>query len=103
MAKFIDFRLTWNVKDEIQARETSKGLPISSDEDQTGVNPDCDIRDLVDYESTDNIVQFCNTQDVPSVLEPLVDLGRSVSANLDSVFELMCKSRHSSIEVRAIT
>jgi glutamate synthase (ferredoxin) len=50
--------------------------------------------DLVDMENTDNIVQMCNTQDIPNVLEPVVDLGRSDSANLDSVFELMCKSRH---------
>uniref|UniRef100_A0A7S2WL87 glutamate synthase (ferredoxin) n=1 Tax=Eucampia antarctica TaxID=49252 RepID=A0A7S2WL87_9STRA len=79
----------------IRARETAKGLPITSDDDEDDDNaPNCDIRDLVDYESTDNIVQFCNTQDVPSVLEPLVDLGRSDSANLDSVMELMCRSRH---------
>lgn len=77
----------------IRARETAKGLPIS-DGDESQTNPNCDIRDLVNYESTDNIVQFCNTQDVPSVLEPLVDLGRSDSANLDSVMDLMCKSRH---------
>ena len=37
---------------------------------------------------------MCNTQDVPNLLEPLVDLGRSDSANLDAVFELMTKSRH---------
>jgi glutamate synthase (ferredoxin) len=37
---------------------------------------------------------MCNTQDIPSVLEPVVDLARSDSANLDGVFELMCKSRH---------
>lgn len=68
----------------IKAREAAKGIP----------DTECDIQDLVDYESTDNIVQFCNTQDVPSVLEPLVDEGRSDSANLDSVFDLMCRSRH---------
>lgn len=67
----------------IKAREASKGLDAP-----------CDISDLVDYESTDNIVQFCNTQDAPSVLEPLVDAGRSDSANLDGVFDLMCRSRH---------
>jgi glutamate synthase (ferredoxin) len=50
--------------------------------------------DLVDFDNTENIVTMCNTQDIPSVLEPVVDLGRSDSANLDSVFELMCKSRH---------
>ena len=53
-----------------------------------------DIGDLVDAASTENIVQLCNTQDIPSVLEPVVDLSRSDSANLDNVFELMCKSRH---------
>lgn len=53
-----------------------------------------DVKDLVDYTSTENIVQMCNTQDIPSVLEPVVDLDRSDSANLDSVFELMCRSRH---------
>jgi len=68
----------------IKAREAAKGIP----------DAECDIQDLVDYESTDNIVQFCNTQDVPSVLEPLVDEGRSDSANLDSVFDLMTRSRH---------
>jgi len=67
----------------IRAREKSKGLPASSQ-----------LEDLVSYESTDNIVQLCNTQDVPDVLEPLVDPGRSDSANLDGVFELMCRSRH---------
>ena len=50
--------------------------------------------DLVDAEKTDNIVMACNTQDIPSVLEPVVDLSRSDSANLDSVFELMTQSRH---------
>jgi len=50
--------------------------------------------DLVDYDSTENIVTMCNTQDIPSVLEPVVSLDRSDSANLDSVFELMCQSRH---------
>ena len=53
-----------------------------------------DTEDLVDYDATDNIVQLCNTQDIPDVLEPVVDLGRSDSANLDSVFELMTMSRH---------
>lgn len=89
----------------IKAREASKGLPVRTefdiDEDSyEGPNGDRsskfkgDIRDLVDYDATENIVTMCNTQDVPSVLEPLVDTGRSDSANLDSVFELMCQSRH---------
>lgn len=50
--------------------------------------------DFVDVESTENIVTMCDTQDIPSILEPVVDLARSDSANLDSVFELMCQSRH---------
>lgn len=66
----------------IKARESAKN------------NEACALDDLVDYESSDNIVMTCNTQDFPSILEPLVDLGRSDSANLDSVFDLMCKSRH---------
>lgn len=90
----------------IKAREAAKGIPISSefdlDEDSSsgasinGANGDIkgDVRDLVDYDATDNIVMMCNTQDIPSVLEPLIDLGRSDSANLDAVFELMCHSRH---------
>ena len=53
-----------------------------------------EVGDLVDADSTENIVTLCNTQDIPSVLEPVVDLDRSDSANMDSVFELMCKSRH---------
>jgi glutamate synthase (ferredoxin) len=67
----------------IKAREASKGIPDDAASD-----------DLVDYDSTENIVTMCNTQDIPSVLEPVVDLSRSDSANLDSVFELMCQSRH---------
>jgi glutamate synthase (ferredoxin) len=55
---------------------------------------DGEVTDLVDFDSTENIVTMCNTQDVPNLLEPVVDLGRSDSANLDSVFELMCQSRH---------
>jgi glutamate synthase (ferredoxin) len=80
----------------IKAREAAKGLPISSGDEVNGANGDTqgDVRDLVDYDATDNIVMMCNTQDIPSVLEPLIDLGRSDSANLDSVFELMCHSRH---------
>ena len=66
----------------IKAREAQKGVEL------------CDVEDLVDYEATDNIVESCNTQDIPSILEPLVDEGRSDSANLDSVFDLMCRSRH---------
>jgi glutamate synthase (ferredoxin) len=69
----------------IKAREASKGLPS---------NTEGGVPDLVDYESTENIVTMCDTQDIPSVLEPVVDLDRSDSANLDSVFELMCQSRH---------
>jgi glutamate synthase (ferredoxin) len=53
-----------------------------------------EVQDLVDSENTDNIVMMCNTQDIPSVLEPVVDLSRSDSANLDAVFELMTMSRH---------
>eukprot|EP00569_Conticribra_weissflogii_P004752 CAMPEP_0171341962 /NCGR_PEP_ID=MMETSP0878-20121228/12651_1 /TAXON_ID=67004 /ORGANISM="Thalassiosira weissflogii, Strain CCMP1336" /LENGTH=1701 /DNA_ID=CAMNT_0011844453 /DNA_START=175 /DNA_END=5280 /DNA_ORIENTATION=- len=66
----------------VKAREKSKTLPAEK------------LNDLVDAENTDNIVMLCNTQDVPNVLEPLVDLNRSDSANLDAVFELMTKSRH---------
>jgi len=65
----------------VKAREASKGLPSEK-------------MDLVDYESTDNIVQLCDTQDIPAYLEPVVDLSRSDSANLDGVFELMTMSRH---------
>eukprot|EP00980_Cylindrotheca_fusiformis_P015855 scaffold4637_cov128-Cylindrotheca_fusiformis.AAC.26 len=66
----------------IKARERSK-------------SSECDIdSDLVDYDSTENIVTMCDTQDIPDFLEPVVDLGRSDSANLDSVFELMTQSRH---------
>ncbi|KAL7508201.1 hypothetical protein ACHAXN_005280 [Cyclotella atomus] len=66
----------------VKAREKSKILDAGK------------LDDLVDAENTDNILMLCNTQDVPSVLEPLVDLSRSDSANLDAVFELMTKSRH---------
>jgi glutamate synthase (ferredoxin) len=66
----------------IKAREASKGNEMN------------DVGDLVDYDSTENIIQMCNTQDIPSVLEPVVSLDRSDSANLDGVFELMCQSRH---------
>ena len=74
----------------IKAREASKGgIPSGTKSD-----PNSEIRDLVDYDSTENIVTMCNTQDIPSLLEPVVDLDRSDSANLDSVFELMTRSRH---------
>lgn len=53
-----------------------------------------DDNDLVDAQATDNIVELCNTQDIPALLEPVVDLARSDSANLDAVFELMTMSRH---------
>lgn len=85
----------------IRAREAAKGLPIGSEFDvdeytfpMNGGNSAGDVRDLVDYDATMNIVTMCNTQDIPSILEPLIDLDRSDSANLDSVFELMCRSRH---------
>ena len=69
----------------VKAREAAKDGDVGSS---------VDVEDLVDAESTENIVTLCNTQDIPSVLEPVVDLDRSDSANLDGVFELMCKSRH---------
>lgn len=74
----------------IKAREASKAsIPTG-----TKADPDADVRDFVDAEASDNIVTMCNTQDIPNLLEPVVDLDRSDSANLDSVFELMTKSRH---------
>eukprot|EP00559_Dactyliosolen_fragilissimus_P004754 CAMPEP_0184863826 /NCGR_PEP_ID=MMETSP0580-20130426/12672_1 /TAXON_ID=1118495 /ORGANISM="Dactyliosolen fragilissimus" /LENGTH=1692 /DNA_ID=CAMNT_0027362387 /DNA_START=217 /DNA_END=5295 /DNA_ORIENTATION=+ len=73
----------------IKAREASKSLTEGNQ-----IDPNCDVQDLVDYDSTENIVTMCNTQDIPAVLEPLIDLNRSDSANLDAVFELMCQSRH---------
>jgi glutamate synthase (ferredoxin) len=66
----------------VKAREKSKAMP------------DAELDDLFDAKNTANILELCNTQDVPNVLEPLVDLDRSDSANLDAVFELMTKSRH---------
>jgi glutamate synthase (ferredoxin) len=66
----------------IKAREASKNNQLK------------DLVDLVDYDATEDIVTMCNTQDIPSVLEPVVSLDRSDSANLDGVFELMCQSRH---------
>ncbi|KAL3924314.1 MAG: hypothetical protein SGILL_001124 [Bacillariaceae sp.] len=80
----------------IKAREAAKGIPIRSEIDAEADKDHVkgDVRDLVDYEATESIVTMCNTQDIPSVLEPVVDLDRSDSANLDSVFELMCQSRH---------
>lgn len=71
----------------IKAREAAKSI-------ESGDGDACDVNDLVSYDATDNIVQKCNTQDNPTILEPLIDLGRSDSANLDAVFELMTKSRH---------
>lgn len=68
----------------VKAREAAKSIEVG----------DCEIDDLVDAENTDNILQKCNTQDNPTILDPLIDLGRSDSANLDAVFELMTKSRH---------
>jgi hypothetical protein len=53
----------------------------------------CDIADLVNYENSKELIQMCNTQESTDTLEPIVDLSRSDSANLDSVFEIMCKSR----------
>lgn len=88
----------------VKAREANKGIPTSTefDMDDDGYSRPSgntygrngDVRDLVDYDATENIVTMCNTQDIPSVLEPVVDMSRSDSANLDGVFELMCQSRH---------
>eukprot|EP00531_Pseudo-nitzschia_arenysensis_P012222 CAMPEP_0116150370 /NCGR_PEP_ID=MMETSP0329-20121206/19503_1 /TAXON_ID=697910 /ORGANISM="Pseudo-nitzschia arenysensis, Strain B593" /LENGTH=1625 /DNA_ID=CAMNT_0003646863 /DNA_START=226 /DNA_END=5103 /DNA_ORIENTATION=+ len=61
----------------VRAREKSKSAEA------------CDIEDCK------NIVDACSEQDVPSILEPVVSLERSDSANLDGVFELMCKGEHS--------
>jgi glutamate synthase (ferredoxin) len=69
----------------IKAREKAKSIDLGDA---------CNINDLVDYDATDNIIQRCNTQDNPTILDPLIDLGRSDSANLDAVFELMTNSRH---------
>lgn len=63
------------------ARESAKG-----DNELT-------ISDMVDPQGSDDVVMERNTQNLEG-LEPLVDLGNSDSANLDSVFELMTKSRH---------
>jgi len=63
----------------VKAREASKSSEVG---------------DLVDVDATENIVTMCNTQDIPFLLEPVVSLDRSDSANLDGVFELMCQSRH---------
>jgi len=73
----------------IKAREAAKGKFTDSSD-----RGNCNIKDLVDYDSTEAIIQKCNTQDIPTYLEPVIDLSRSDSANLDAVFELMCKSRH---------
>ncbi|GMI02172.1 hypothetical protein TrVE_jg2069 [Triparma verrucosa] len=81
----------------MKARESAKGTTIASefdiDEEGMGGDAACDIRDLVDKDATKKIVEECNTQESEDTLEPLVDLSRSDSANLDGVFELMCKSR----------
>jgi len=74
----------------IKAREKSKDN-FETDLDRPTSKK---TRDLVDYDSTDNIVTMMNTQDTPSLLEPVVSLDRSDSANLDGVFELMTQSRH---------
>ena len=66
----------------VKAREKSKAMPAD------------ELGNLLNADNTENILTLCNTQDVPNVLERLVDLDRSDSANLDSVFELMTKSRH---------
>ena len=71
----------------IRAREKAKSIADADD-------PDCDISDLVSSGVTENIIQKCNTQDRPTILDPLVDLGRSDSSNLDGVLDLMCKSLH---------
>jgi glutamate synthase (ferredoxin) len=91
----------------VKAREAAKSLPAGTElSDRSDYEDDVDtpitntnsnigdVRDLVDYQATNNIVMMCNTQDIPSVLEPVVDLDRSDSANLDSVFQLMTMSRH---------
>ena len=74
----------------IKAREKSKDN-FETDLDRPSSKK---TRDLVDYDATDNIVTMMNTQDTPSLLEPVVSLDRSDSANLDGVFELMTQSRH---------
>jgi glutamate synthase (ferredoxin) len=74
----------------IKAREKSKDN-FETDLDRPTSRK---TRDLVDYDATDNIVTMMNTQDTPSLLEPVVSLDRSDSANLDGVFELMTQSRH---------
>jgi len=71
----------------IRAREKAKSIADAED-------PDCQLTEFVDSNVTENIITKCNTQDRPAILEPLIDLGRSDSANLDAVFDLMCKSLH---------
>ena len=72
----------------VKARESAKNCNNHEEDDEN-------IRDLVDSKATSNIVELCNTQDIPAILEPLVDVAtRSDSANLDAVFELMTMSRH---------
>jgi glutamate synthase (ferredoxin) len=48
--------------------------------------------DLAIDDGSDNIVTRCEKKDIPSLLESVVSLERSDSANLDGVFELMCQS-----------
>jgi len=64
----------------VRARETSKTSEAG---------------DMSDYKGDDNVVTMCEKQDNPSLLESVVSLERSDSANLDGVFELMCKGSHS--------
>ena len=63
----------------VRAREKSKTIEAG------------DITD----DGSENIVTMCEKQDIPSLLESVVSLERSDSANLDGVFELMCQSDHS--------
>jgi len=91
----------------MKAREAAKSLPIALDYD---IDEDTDgwlgqemkktdsqnvkKLDLVDSVAAQNIVELCDTQDIPQILDPVVGTDRSDSANLDGVFELMTKSRH---------
>ena len=94
----------------VKAREAAKSLPIALDYD---IDEDTDgwlgqemkksdrttsqivkKLDIVDPDSAQNILQLCDTQDIPQILDPVVGTDRSDSANLDGVFELMTKSRH---------
>jgi len=91
----------------VKAREAAKSIPIALDYD---IDEDTDgwlgqemkktdsqrvkKLDLVDANLAQNIVELCDTQDIPQILDPVVGTDRSDSANLDGVFELMTKSRH---------